>query len=128
MRFSPNDSLLVANGSKIKAYGKRKIMLSLSYRSVTWKFVLADVHQPILGAEFFCKHRIAIDMANKGHNAIASYASTPTYAMNSINSVNGLHMTSDNDFDQIIYSLPDLLILCFSLVCIMNSWFKLKFK
>ena len=54
MHSSPKNSLLAANGSKIKKYSKRNIMPNLGFQSFIWETVLADASQPILSNDFFC--------------------------------------------------------------------------
>lgn len=47
--------LYAANGSEIKTYGTKTLALNLNLRrSYKWTFVIADVNQPILGADFLC--------------------------------------------------------------------------
>lgn len=59
-------NLVAANGSNIATYGKRSLTLKLGRnKRLSQEFWLADVTQPILGADFFTSHRLAIDMANK---------------------------------------------------------------
>ena len=45
--------LFAANGSSIKTYGEKLLSLDLGLRrEYTWKFIIADVRYPILGADF----------------------------------------------------------------------------
>ena len=58
------DTLSAANGSIIRSYGKRIIPLGLSSVSLSFnpEFILAEVHHPILGADFFQRERVGIDL------------------------------------------------------------------
>lgn len=45
--------LFAANGTEIRTYGQRSLVLNLKlHRPYRWDFVIADVKQPILGADF----------------------------------------------------------------------------
>ena len=60
---SPSEPLMAANGSLIKTWGKKKVTLLLGKRhSFTQEFHIADVTEPILGADFFIANDLAIDM------------------------------------------------------------------
>ena len=51
--------LYAANGSEIKTYGEKTLILDLGLRrQYRWTFVIADVKQPILGADFLEKHNL----------------------------------------------------------------------
>lgn len=55
--------LYAANGTEIKTYGIHFMVLDLSLRrAFRWMFVLADVKQPILGADFLANHKLLIDL------------------------------------------------------------------
>lgn len=46
--------LYAANGTKIKTYGEKTLSLNFGLRrNFVWNFVIADVTQPIIGADFF---------------------------------------------------------------------------
>lgn len=58
-------SLFAANGSIIKTYGEKRLELNLGLRrSFTWTFKIADVKQPIIGADFIMHYKLLIDLAN----------------------------------------------------------------
>lgn len=61
---SSDDTLSAANGSVVRSYGTRNVPLILgkSSRSFIHSFHLADVMHPILGADFFQKERLGIDL------------------------------------------------------------------
>ena len=59
-------NLMAANRSTFATYGKRQISVKLNKTTLfTQKFWIAYVTQPILGADFFTSHRLAIDLSNK---------------------------------------------------------------
>lgn len=58
--------LYAANGTEIRTYGERTLTLDLKMRRpYRWTFVVADVKQPILGADFLEYHNILVDMSKK---------------------------------------------------------------
>ena len=51
--------LLAANGSKIKSFGTRKLILH--FNSYHWEFVVAQVNKPLLGADFLRANKLLVD-------------------------------------------------------------------
>ncbi|GFR65672.1 transposon Ty3-G Gag-Pol polyprotein [Elysia marginata] len=66
-KFQPaSSSLTAANGTSIPTWGKRNVSLAIGHKGqYNHEFYLADVTRPILGADFFTKHGIAIDLRGK---------------------------------------------------------------
>ena len=62
--------LTAANGSCIRTFGKRKIPLQFNKRRFQWTFTVAEVSQPLLGADFLRAHSILVDI--KGQRLIDS--------------------------------------------------------
>ena len=58
-------SLIAANGSPIKTFGTRQMMLNLGLQKYSWRFIIADVTQPIMGADFLRSHSLLVDLANE---------------------------------------------------------------
>jgi hypothetical protein len=56
---------IVANLSSIATYGKRTITIQLGNRRFTWPFLIADIPQPLLGADFLCRHNLLVDSRKK---------------------------------------------------------------
>ena len=55
-----------ANNSEIKTYGVVTIELNLGLRrSYKWSFIVCDVKQPIIGADFLKAHQLVVDLHNK---------------------------------------------------------------
>lgn len=58
--------LFAANDSEIKTYGVRTLDLNLNLRRpYRWTFVIADVNQPILGADFLEYHSLLVDLRSR---------------------------------------------------------------
>jgi hypothetical protein len=58
-------SLTAANNSTIHTYGKHLLCLDLGlHRQLKWSFLIAEVNQPILGADFLRHSRVLADTHN----------------------------------------------------------------
>lgn len=56
--------LFAANGTEIKTYGVKSLILNFKLRRpYRWDFVIADVRQPILGADFLSHHKLLVDVS-----------------------------------------------------------------
>ena len=55
--------LTAANGQPISSWGDRWILLQFGNRRFEWSFHLADVDQPLLGADFFKAFNLLVDVA-----------------------------------------------------------------
>ena len=66
-RFHKSDvTLRAANNSTINTYGFRQLTLDFGLpRPLTWKFVVADVNQPIVGADFLLRHKLLVDLEQR---------------------------------------------------------------
>ncbi|CAI2737064.1 unnamed protein product [Dicrocoelium dendriticum] len=58
--------LTAANGTKIRTFGQRLLTLNLGLRrEYPWIFLIADVRQPILGADFLTHFNLLVDLKNR---------------------------------------------------------------
>ena len=58
--------LQAANGSYISTYGQKSVTVNIGLRRTFQHiFIIADVQQNILGADFLSKYDLLVDMANK---------------------------------------------------------------
>jgi len=66
-RFTPTDfQLFAVNNTTIKTYGRKTQVVDLGLRrSFRWQFTIADVVQPIIGADFLAHYGILPDLKNK---------------------------------------------------------------
>ena len=65
-RRSLTFTLQAANGTQIHTYGQRSLTLNLNLRRpYRWIFTVADVKQPILGADFLQHHGLLVDIRHK---------------------------------------------------------------
>ena len=59
-------TLRAANNSIISTYGFRRFTLDFGLpRPLTWRFLVADVTQPIIGADFLLQHKLLVDLAQR---------------------------------------------------------------
>ena len=59
-------SLHAANGSSIPSYGCQSLTLNFGLRRMfPWIFIIADVQQPIIGADFLNHFNLLVDLKNK---------------------------------------------------------------
>ena len=59
---STTQPLVAANDSRITTWGQRNIIVHLGSLSLTQSFHIADVRQPILGADFLVSNNLAVDL------------------------------------------------------------------
>ena len=85
-RHSPQSAgLVAANGTPIRTYGRRTVPISFSsHHHVHHPFWIADVAQPLLGADFFRDNHLLIDIPRRrlidrtGFTYPASLSSAPS--------------------------------------------------
>ena len=59
-------TLRAANNSFINTYGYKQFTLNFGLpRPLTWRFLVADVTQPIIGADFLLQHKLLVDLDQK---------------------------------------------------------------
>ena len=69
--------LLAANGSSIGTYGTRTLSLHFASNTYQWKFVIAEVSRPLLGADFLRSNSLLVDVKGKRLVDAATYHSVP---------------------------------------------------
>ncbi|CAK9813145.1 Transposon Ty3-I Gag-Pol polyprotein [Anthophora plagiata] len=58
--------LYAANGAIINTYGEKLLLINLGLRrDFSWRFILADVAKPIIGADFLHFFNLLVDLRNK---------------------------------------------------------------
>ncbi len=110
--------LFAANGATIHTYGEKSITLSLGLRRIfKWIFIIADVQQPILGADFLHHFGLIVDLRAKclrDQKTDISISGVLTKIVpNSISFINSLVNTkSDNNickYEKLLHQFPQLL-------------------
>ncbi|GFR65343.1 transposon Ty3-G Gag-Pol polyprotein [Elysia marginata] len=104
-----SSSLTAANGTSIPTWGKRNVSLAIGHKGqYNHEFYLADVTRPILGADFFTKHRIAIDLRGK---RLLSLDNIPILLQETRSPLTlaGLGFPLLNEFSSLLQEFPELL-------------------
>ena len=70
---STTQHLAAANDSRIATWGQRNIIVHLDSHSFTRSFHIADVRQPILGADFLVSNNLAVDLRGRRLVDLFSY-------------------------------------------------------
>ena len=58
-------TMQAANGSSISTYGNKEYPLNYGSKQYSWKFLVADVFMPIIGADFLYNFSLAVDVRNR---------------------------------------------------------------
>ena len=103
------EPLRAANGTEIASYGSRNITIRLGNRSLAWKFTIAQVNQPILGADFLCHHKFLVDV----HRRRLIHAETfetvrTTDAPPGTPQVHVIKSPINDEFEELLDEHPDL--------------------
>lgn len=100
--------LFAANNTEIKTYGTVVLQLNLGLRrAYKWTFVISDVKQAILGADFLRTFKLVVDLHNKRLvdtvTNLRSYGSIIRYDEPSISS-----FQHDNPYKDLLEKYPDI--------------------
>lgn len=103
-----NYSLFAANGSLIKTYGNRLLSIDFGLRrEFTFRFIIADVTKPILGADFFDKFGLLVDV--KGKQLIDRETKLETKCVSQYTTYEPVFsINSDNVYKQLLTEFKDL--------------------
>ena len=113
-----NVTLRAANNSFISTYRHKKFVLDFGLpRPLTWNFQVADVTQPIIGADFLLQHKLLVDLAQK--RLIDTRNGTRITAESSQASSPSLHVISSHPLDpdpftRLLAEFPTLTTPCTS--------------
>ena len=83
-KTEPIPTLVAANGSKILTFGRREMTLCLFNKNYTWDFIIADIQQPLLGADFLGNFRLLVDVAGQRLFNMESFSSMPLFPVNTV--------------------------------------------
>ena len=118
LRGLPTSSLVAANGSTIKTYGTKNINLHFRGLRATQLFHVAAVSKPILGADFFSRHRLLIDIGGRrllrlqpDDSPLFSPHPTVDLAVSShAPGICGLHQPRTSQFEALLGEFPSVLV------------------
>lgn len=99
--------LYAANGTEIKTYGVKTLNLDFGLRRpYQWSFVLANVKQPILGADFLAHHKILVDVNRM--KLIDSVTSLQTIASVTVHEQPTVRTIYENEYSDILSEFPNI--------------------
>ena len=101
--------LVAANNSTIKTYGNCKLVVDVGLkREYPWTFIVADVQQPIIGADFLIHYNLLVDLRSRclrdmrtGLAIAASLSSIKPMSLNRVDTV-------QNEYTKLLGQFPEL--------------------
>ena len=101
--------LVAANKTTINTYGNcRRVVDAGLKRDYTWTFIVEDVKQPIIGANFLIHHSLLVDLKSRclrdmrtGLAITATLSSIKPLSLNRVNTV-------QNDYTKLLGQFPEL--------------------
>ena len=108
--------LRAANNTDIASFGERTKSLQFGTNTLCWKFNVADVSQPILGADFLCHHGLLVDARRLRLINAETFETTEAFAVSDkVPSVSIVKVSSAaQDFERLIDERPALTCPTFS--------------
>ena len=106
--------LLAANGSPIVTYGTRSLTLNLGLRrTFRWVFMVANVRNPILGADFFRHYDLMVDLGHKRLTDTRTNLSVQGVISSSQSATPSLlPQQPENEFTALLREFPSITQLC----------------
>ena len=101
--------LVAANNSTIKTYGNCKRVVDVGLkREYQWTFIVADVQQPIIGADFLSHYNLLVDLRSRclrdmrtGLAIAASLSSIKPLSLNRVDTV-------QNEYTKLLGQFPEM--------------------
>lgn len=101
-------TIYAANSTTIPTYGKIRMKLNLALRRYfVWQFIIADVQQPILSADFLKHFKLLVDL----HNRRLIDTETKLHVLGEISTCNTPNLTKisyDNPFRAILQEFDEV--------------------
>ena len=106
----PGPPLKAANGSSITTYGVRPTKLRFASREYDWKFIIADVARPLLGADFLRANSLLVDLKSKRLVDAGTYLSIPLgNAGMGAPHLDAISVSTDK-YDMLLAEFPDITV------------------
>ena len=110
---SPDIRLEAANGSPIHTYGEREMKLAFNGKTFSWMFIVADVTQPLLGADFLCAYNLMVDLKGQRLVDSSTFAVLPLELKMGVSQP--IHVVeAENEYAALLSRFPELLTPSFS--------------
>ena len=102
--------LQAANGTLINTYGERYLNVNIGLRrDFLFQFIIADVKNAIIGADFLAKHKLSINMADKSITDILTNVSVKTHETNAeLNEIVQIDANTNGPHADLIKKYPNL--------------------
>ena len=105
------DPLVAANNTRISTWGTCKLPLHFGKaKPFTHDFYVADVTEPILGADFFVANRLCIDLHGKQLVSLDDLSTITAKVTDRCPTPTQLHVSRVNVFDDILGEFPEVLV------------------
>ena len=106
----PGPPLKADNGSSITTYGVRPTKLRFASREYNWKFIIADVARPLLGADFLRANSLLVDLKSKRLVDAGTYLSIPLgNAGMGAPHLDAISISTDK-YDMLLAEFPDITV------------------
>jgi transposase InsO family protein len=104
--------LTAANNTAIRTFGNRSITLHLGFpQPFKWSFILADVHKPIIGADFLRHFSLLVDLRHQRILDATTLASVHTEFSGEFPSTIN-HVAPQSAYMQLLSQFPDVTSTC----------------
>jgi len=116
LQSSPNNNcslLRAANGTLIRSYGTRLVPLKFHSRTLTWKFIIADVAKPIIGADFLSHFDLLVDLSRQRLVDASTFSSIQCGSCPTLRP-SLAHLQKDNVFSALLSKFPGITTPVFS--------------
>ena len=114
----PNRSLIAANGTPIRSYGTRPMVLLFNQSKFNWRFQVAEAHIHIIGADFLRAHGLVVDLANRRLICLADLGVLKGVLKNAhAIRITSLSKNQDNEFAKLLHDRPELTTPTFASGC-----------
>lgn len=109
----PTDvKLFAANGTPIKVYGEVILKLNLGLRrDFVWRFIISDVTQKIIGADFLSNFDLMVDMKRKRLVDNTTKLSSQGFLFNINSSVRSFFINDDHIYNKILEDFKSITML-----------------
>lgn len=104
-----NFKLYAANGSVIDTFGEHLLCLNLGLRRpYKWRFIVANVSKPIIGADFLRHHGLLVDLSNRrlidSTTKLFAIAKLSTMPVTTVYTI----ANKDSPYAQLLAEFPDI--------------------
>ena len=106
--------LQAANGTSIPTYGVRNVSLRFNENTYEARLIIADVKRPLLGADFFRRHNLLVDLNGQRLIEADTYLSSPCFVSRVTKTELAPIEQDSNKFRKVLQEFPALLQPTFS--------------